>query len=321
MAASFHHCKAYEKIPSMPIDKAVMERATRIAVVPCDPGWTDLGSWQSIWEQSTKDERGNAKRGDVLLRDVTNCLVHGSGRLVACAGINDLAVIETADSVLVVGRERSEPVKQIVADLNSADRHETIRHLTVDHRWGRTRALDDSADGAVRELEILPGRAVDLESGQNRSLHLLVTFGEGALQQDDERRELTAGGSFNLEAGTRRRACKCRRQTTPPHRNRHDGSRSRSSVRPAGHCDNLRALSCCLLANSESPSEATDSQEKRRLRRRPFETPDYPISAIPFPGIDAPGLPPGPHIKPQPAATRFLMTLRFDRGNGFLLQI
>jgi mannose-1-phosphate guanylyltransferase len=59
----------YEKIPSAPIDKAVMERATRIAVVPCDPDWTDLGSWHSIWEQSARDDRGNATYGDVLLND------------------------------------------------------------------------------------------------------------------------------------------------------------------------------------------------------------------------------------------------------------
>ena len=84
----------YGEIPSAPIDKAVMERATRIAVVPCDPGWTDLGSWHSIWEQLDHDDHGNATYGDVLLNDAENCLVHSSHRLVACAGINDLAIIE-----------------------------------------------------------------------------------------------------------------------------------------------------------------------------------------------------------------------------------
>ena len=69
--------EAYQKIPSMPIDKAVMERAKRIAVVPCDPDWTDLGSWHAIWEQSAKDENGNALRGDVLLNGTKNCLIQG----------------------------------------------------------------------------------------------------------------------------------------------------------------------------------------------------------------------------------------------------
>ena len=127
----------YDKIPSMPIDKAVMERASRIAVVPCDPDWTDLGSWHAIWEISAKDGSGNAARGDVLLHEAENCLVHADSRLVTCAGVQDLAVIETGDAVLVVDRNRSEPVKALVADLNAAGRSETREHRTLDHPWGQ----------------------------------------------------------------------------------------------------------------------------------------------------------------------------------------
>ena len=191
----------YEKIPSMPIDKAVMERATRISVVPCNPGWTDLGSWQAIWEEMEHDEAGNAASGDVLLHDATNCLVRGNGRLVALAGVRDLAVIETADAVLVVDRERSEPVKQVVADLNAAERSETLRHAAADHPWGQTVLLDKGDDADVRRLDILPGKAVT-ETDDGCARHLVVTSGQAEIERGGERLSLRAGESIDLEAGT-----------------------------------------------------------------------------------------------------------------------
>ena len=192
----------YENIPSMPIDKAVMERASRIAVVPCNPDWTDLGSWQAIWERSAKDDGGNACRGDVLLKDAGNCLVHAGSRLVACAGVRDLAVIETEDAVLVVDRERSEPVKALVAALNEKGRSETIAHRTLDQRWGRARLLEVSDDAVIQKLEILPGQVIDHVEDAETDLHWLVISGSAALEQGGERRRLEAGDSVDLGAGT-----------------------------------------------------------------------------------------------------------------------
>jgi len=202
----------YEKIPSMPIDRAVMERATRISVVPCNPGWTDLGSWQAIWEEMEHDEAGNAASGDVLLHDATNCLVRGNGRLVALAGVRDLAVIETADAVLVVDRERSEPVKQVVADLNAAERSETLRHAAADHPWGQTVLLDKGDRADVRRLDILPGKAVT-ETDVGCARHLLVTSGQAEVERGGERLSLKAGESTDLEAGT---PCRLENKATAP---------------------------------------------------------------------------------------------------------
>ena len=192
----------YERIPSMPIDKAVMERASRIAVVPCDPDWTDLGSWHAIWEQSTKDGNGNAARGDVLLHDAKNCLVHAASRLVTCAGVQDLAVIETGDAVLVVDRNRSEPVKALVADLNAAGRNETQQHRTLDQVWGRAALLDSDRDAELRKLEILPGRMIENVEGPELDLHWLVLAGSVDFERSDEQARLEAGDSADLAAGT-----------------------------------------------------------------------------------------------------------------------
>ncbi|MEM7044121.1 MAG: sugar phosphate nucleotidyltransferase, partial [Pseudomonadota bacterium] len=192
----------YDEIPSMPIDKAVMERASRIAVVPCNPDWTDLGSWQAIWERSARDAGGNACRGDVLLQDAQNCLVHAGSRLVACAGVSDLAVIETEDAVLVVDRERSEPVKALVAELNKDGRSETIVHRTLDQRWGRAKLLEVSDDAVIQKLEILPGQVIDHVEDAETDLHWLVISGSGMLDRGDEQKRLQMGDSVDLEAGT-----------------------------------------------------------------------------------------------------------------------
>ncbi len=192
----------YEKIPSMPIDKAVMERASRIAVVPCNPDWTDLGSWHAIWEISDKDGNGNATRGDVLLHDAQNCLVHAGSRLVTLAGVQDLAVIETGDAVMVVDRNRSEPVKALVGDLNAAGRDETQCHRTLDQVWGQASLLDSGEDVEVAKLEILPGKAIESAEGAGHQLHFLVLAGSAELEQGDQRQALKEGESADLSAGT-----------------------------------------------------------------------------------------------------------------------
>ncbi len=189
---------SYEKIPSAPIDKAVMERAKRIAVAPCDPGWTDLGSWHSIWEQSVKDEQGNATYGDVLLNDAENCLVHTSHRLVTCAGIKDLAIVETDDALLVTDRRRSEPVKQVVASLNEANRSEAVQHSAVDHDWGRVAKLDQTPSTQVSRLDIAPAKAVDVPEGIGDSLHWLVIEGTAELRHSGQGSTLKAGESADL---------------------------------------------------------------------------------------------------------------------------
>lgn len=188
----------YEKIPSAPIDKAVMERASRIAVAPCNPDWTDLGSWHSIWEQSDQDEQGNAVYGDVLLNNVENCLVHTSHRLVACAGIKDLAIIETDDALLVTDRHRSEPIKEVVASLNNADRSEAIQHSSIEYDWGRASILEQTPSIRVRRLEIAAGKMIEDPEGIEAHLHWLVVEGRADAQFGDQKVPLNVGQCADL---------------------------------------------------------------------------------------------------------------------------
>ena len=156
---------AFGAVPAEPIDKAVMERSSRVAVVPCAPGWSDVGSWHAIWEIEGRDEAGNAVTGDALVVEGQGNLVKSESRLVALAGVDDLAVIETADAVLVARLEDSAAVKALVAGLVAAGRPEAVRHRHEPLPWGVLTRLVERPGYVLRERLIDPGAAVELPEG------------------------------------------------------------------------------------------------------------------------------------------------------------
>ncbi len=175
----------YGRIPAAPIDKAVMERSDRIAVTPCDPGWSDVGSWHALWELAERDEAGNARRGDVVLEETVDSLVEAHHRLVVLAGVRDLAVIETADAVLVAGREASDAIKQAVARLGRKGRPEVVRHLAETRSWGEEIRVAEGAGYRVVERRLAPGARIRLGAGA-AALRFVVA-GEGELAPDGKR--------------------------------------------------------------------------------------------------------------------------------------
>lgn len=114
----------FNAVPSDSIDYAVMEHATDAIVLPLDAGWSDVGSWDSVWDASERDDRGNAADGDVIIIDSTNTLARSQNRLVAIVGVEDIIVVETADAVLVTTRARCQDVRSIVAALRDQARPE-----------------------------------------------------------------------------------------------------------------------------------------------------------------------------------------------------
>jgi mannose-1-phosphate guanylyltransferase / mannose-6-phosphate isomerase len=196
---------SYEAVPAQPIDKAVMERADRIAVAPCDPGWSDLGSWQALWEQLPRDAAGNAIQGDAVLHDARDCLVHGESRLVACAGVQGLAVIETGDAVLVMGRERSEAVRDLVAALKRAGRSEATAHGEEHRPWGRFKVLHEGPGFKVKEIVVEPGGRLSLQSHEHRAEHWVVVAGIARVTVGEEILTLEPNQSVHIPLGARHR--------------------------------------------------------------------------------------------------------------------
>jgi len=167
--------EAYAGIPAAPVDKAVMERSDRLAVVPCDPLWSDVGSWRAVWETRPHDAAGNAVSGDVVVENSGGCLVLGGDRLVAAVDVNELAIVDTGDALLVAARDGSASIKSVVERLEAEGRAEAASYPHELGAWGERRALRNGKP-AVRELTLRPGRARTLSAPPNCALFV---FGPG----------------------------------------------------------------------------------------------------------------------------------------------
>ena len=163
---------SYGTIRSAPVDKAVMEVSERIAVVPCEPRWSDVGSWRAVWETLARDGAGNATRGDVLLEGAENCLVIGDGRLVAAVGVRDLAIIDTGDAVMIADRDDSNAVKNVVARLVAAERREAAAFAVAVFAWGERRERSRRDGVVVSDLIVGAGREATLAAAADENVHV-----------------------------------------------------------------------------------------------------------------------------------------------------
>ena len=193
----------FAAVPSAPIDKAVMERSDRVAVVPCAPGWSDVGSWHAIWEIAEHDGHGNALKGDARVLAGRNNLVRSDGRLVAVAGVDDLAVVETADAVLVTRREDADTVKLLVGALVAEDRVETVRHRREPLAWGILTRLAERPGYALCERLIDPGASVPVTVDGGASIVWTVVAGSLRLEGGEVRQLVGRGESAAGTPGKR----------------------------------------------------------------------------------------------------------------------
>lgn len=194
---------AYAAVRSQPIDKAVMEQSSHVAVVPTDPQWSDVGSWHAIWELMDKDPHGNAHQGDTVAVQAHDNLIRSDKRLVAVAGVSGLAVIETADALLVVDRENSEAVRGIVDVLSKAKRRETTLHAREVRPWGRFTVLQQQPGYKVKEVVVDAQGRLTLQYHPGRDETWTVVEGEALVRREDEEIRLKAGESVTIPRGAR----------------------------------------------------------------------------------------------------------------------
>ena len=132
----------FEQSPSDSIDYAVMEKTDKAMVVPLDAGWSDVGSWSSLWEAFTRDADQNVLIGDVLVENVHNAYIHSENRLVTVLGLDDVIVVETHDAVMVAHKDQAQKVKTIVEELTRQNRKEVITHRKCYRPWGNYDSVD-----------------------------------------------------------------------------------------------------------------------------------------------------------------------------------
>ncbi|MFC1812195.1 mannose-1-phosphate guanylyltransferase/mannose-6-phosphate isomerase [Thermodesulfobacteriota bacterium] len=187
--------KGYEQLPNISIDYAVMEKTDRGVVLPSDFGWSDIGTWKSLYNYLPKDENNNVIKGDVISKDTKNSLIMGHERLIATNYLDNMVVVETADSVFVSDMDRSRDVKSIVENLKETERREFYTHNTVNFPWGSCTVLEHEADIKVTRIVIYPGSLFEDRSEALAKKHLLIVKGEAKIITDKSTRLLSKGES------------------------------------------------------------------------------------------------------------------------------
>ncbi len=190
------------KCPSDSIDYALMEKTTIASVVAADLGWSDIGSWQALWDVLDKDEDGNVTKGDVLLEDTKNCLVQSENKLVAAVGMEDTLVIETADAILVAPLSRSQEVKKVVTRLKKEQRKEFSFHATVYRPWGSYTVLEEHPRFQIKRITVTPGAKLSLQMHHHRHEHWVVVSGTARITNGEEEILLYENQSTYIPAGT-----------------------------------------------------------------------------------------------------------------------
>ncbi|MDQ3511575.1 MAG: mannose-1-phosphate guanylyltransferase/mannose-6-phosphate isomerase [Pseudomonadota bacterium] len=196
--------------PSDSIDYAVMERTDRAAVVPVTCGWSDIGSWSSLWSVAQHDEGGNCHEGDVIAVDTTGSLVRASDRrLIATIGVEDLVIIDTADATLVARKDRVQDVKLVVDALKAAGRQEHLFHRKVYRPWGSYDSIGVGERFQVKRIVVKPGAALSLQKHRHRAEHWIVVSCVAEVTCDERVFDLHENESTYIPLGSVHRLRNC----------------------------------------------------------------------------------------------------------------
>lgn len=198
----------FNQIPSDSIDYAVMEHCPgvmSIKMVTLDAGWSDLGSWDAVWQALEKDSKGNAWIGDVIVSESTNNLIHANNRLVGVVGVDDLVVVETADAVLVAGKSKSQNVKNIVDKLVLDGREEHNLHRKVYRPWGWFDSVDEGDRFKVKRIQVKPGASLSLQKHHHRAEHWVVVKGTAEIVCGEKKLTLSENQSTYIPLGEKHR--------------------------------------------------------------------------------------------------------------------
>ena len=195
----------FERCPSVAIDVAVMEKTSLGSVVPLEAGWSDVGSWDALWDLGSRDGNGNVLRGRVLAEDARNCYVRSEHRLVVGLGIEDLVVVETSDAVLVARRDRGQQVKHVVLRLKADGANEATSHRRIYRPWGYYDAIVEGRRWQVKTIRVNPGASLSLQMHHHRSEHWVVVQGTAEVERDGAVALFSENQSVYIPLGCRHR--------------------------------------------------------------------------------------------------------------------
>ncbi len=195
----------FAKVPDISIDYALMERSKRVAVVACDIGWSDIGSWGAISDLVAVDEHGNGVVGEAVLHDSNGCYVQSSDRVVCMVGIKNQIVVDTPDALLVVDRSRVQDVKAVVGQLKVRG-HDTYKtHRTVHRPWGTYTVIEEGPRFKIKRIEVQSGASLSLQMHYHRSEHWIVVSGVAKVTNGEHEFLVQTNESTFIPAGHKHR--------------------------------------------------------------------------------------------------------------------
>lgn len=196
---------SFKKVPDDSLDYSVMEKSDRVAVVPCDIGWSDVGSWSSLGDLHVPDENGNRVDGEALFHDVSNCYVKSGSRVVAAVGITDLIIVDTPDALLVANKSHAQDVKHIYAALKARGDDTYKHHVTVHRPWGTYTVLQEDPRFKIKRIEVKPGQRLSLQMHHHRSEHWVVVSGIARIVNGEKEMFIGTNESTYIPAGQKHR--------------------------------------------------------------------------------------------------------------------
>jgi mannose-1-phosphate guanylyltransferase/mannose-6-phosphate isomerase len=176
----------FEQMTEISIDYAVAEKSDSIVVLPLDVYWNDIGSWDSLYDISDKDEMGNVKIGDIIAIDTKDTLVISDKRLISTIGLEDCLIVDTDDAVLIAKKGETQKVREIVNKLNHDNRKEALEHLTTYRPWGSYTVLEESERYKIKRIVVNPGARLSLQMHYHRSEHWVVVRGAAKVTIGDQ---------------------------------------------------------------------------------------------------------------------------------------
>ena len=191
----------FRKCPSKSIDYAIMEKTNDAFVVPLRSNWSDVGSWESLWKEKTKDKNNNVSKGDVLLNKVKNSYVHSTSRLVTVNEVSDLVIIDTEDALMVSSKKNSQNIKNIVEKLKNESRKESESHRQVYRPWGYFDSIDFGEGFQVKRISVNPGAKLSLQKHQNRAEHWVIVKGVASITCGEKKFKLIENQSTYIPKG------------------------------------------------------------------------------------------------------------------------
>ena len=192
---------AFAACPAESIDYAVMEKTQDATVIPLDAGWSDVGSWSSLWDLSPKDAQQNVVQGHVIQQDSTGNYIFAESSVVATVGIKNSVIIQTKDAVLIADKEQVHDVKHIVEQLKTQERMEHYTHREVYRPWGKYECLDSGSRYQVKRISVKPGEKLSTQMHHHRAEHWIVVQGVAKVTLNNQQQILTENQSVYIPIG------------------------------------------------------------------------------------------------------------------------